>query len=93
MTRVHVIVIQQLQTKHRLSAKFLLRRGFVKPVLLKVRMSLKDRMEIATIHWSCCSSYCVINSLIQLVIHSNFTTRSYSTISNLVAASRKVAAY
>jgi hypothetical protein len=50
MTRVHVIVvIQQLQTKHRLRAKFLLRRGFVEPVL-KVRKSLKDRMEITTIH-------------------------------------------
>ena len=50
MTRVPVIVvIQQLQTNHRLSAKFLLRRGFVEPVL-KVRKSLKDRMEIATVH-------------------------------------------
>ena len=50
MTRVNVIVvIQQLQTKLRLSAKFLLRRGFVEPVL-KVRKSLKDRMEIAAIH-------------------------------------------
>jgi hypothetical protein len=29
----------------------------------------------------------VINSPIQLVIHSNFTTRSYSLIRNLVAAS------
>ena len=83
MTRVPVIVvIQQLQTNHRLSAKFLLRRGFVEPVL-KVRKSLKDRMEIATVHWSCWSSYYVINSLIQLVIHSNYTTRSYSTISQL----------
>ncbi len=45
MTRVNVIVvIQQLQTKHRLSAKFLL------CAVLKVRKSLKDRMEIATIH-------------------------------------------